>query len=466
MNPTVQMVLALIIGFAVLIFLIMKTKIHVFLALILASAFIGLCGGMPMGKITASITSGFGGTLGSIGIIIGFGVMMGQIMEESGAAKIMAATFIKLLGKGREEWALAATGYIVSIPIFADSGFVILAPLAKALSKKSHKSVVAIMSALAAGLVVSHVSVPPTPGPLAVAGIYNVNVGHVIALGFVLGLLPAAAAVIYSKWIGKRIYQIPGDAEDEWIRKPYEEPRWSDDDIIGAEKLPSAFLSFMPIVLPILLIFVNTAVSAAFPDTKSLPVTAATSIDIIKLVGNPVIAVAIGLIIAIYGFTKNKSRHDTLEIMEKGIRSAGMIILVTGGGGALNAILRDSGAGQTIADLMVKGSFPLILLPFVISAILRFIQGSGTVAMMTAASISAPILYASGMGYPGILLSIYSCCLGTQMASIFNDSYFWLVTRSMGLKATRDQILGWTMTSFVIWIVALVEIIILSFFMK
>jgi GntP family gluconate:H+ symporter len=234
---------------------------------------------------------------------------------------------------------------------------------------------------------------------------------------------------------------------------------------MDTEKLPSAFLSFMPIVLPMLLIFVNTAVSAAVPDTKSLSATAATSIDIIKLVGNPVIAVAVGLIIAIYGFTKNTSRHDTLEIMEKGIRSAGMIILVTGGG-ALNAILRDSGAGQTIADLMVKGSFPLILLPFAISAILRFMQGSGTVAMMTAASISAPILYASGMGYPGILLSIYSCCLGTQMASIFNDSYFWLVTRSMGLKATRDQILGWTMTSFVIWIVALLEIIILSFFMK
>jgi GntP family gluconate:H+ symporter len=285
-------------------------------------------------------------------------------------------------------------------------------------------------------------------------------------MGFVLGLLPAAAAVIYSKWIGKKIYQIPGDAEDEWIRKPYEEPRYSSDDIASTEKLPSAFLSFMPIVLPILLIFLNTAISAAFTDTKSLSPGMATFIDAVKLIGNPVLAVAVGLIIAIYGFTKGASRHDALEIMEKGIRPAGMIILVTGGGGALNAILRDSGAGQTIADIMIKVSFPLILLPFVISAILRFMQGSGTVAMMTAASISAPILYASGMGYPGILLSIYSCCLGTQMASIFNDSYFWLVTRSMGLKATKDQLLGWTATSFVIWIVALVEIIVLNFFMK
>ena len=178
-----QMILGLVIGIIILVFLILRTKIHAFLALIIAAAITGIIGGMPPNNVLSAITSGFGSTLGSIGIIIGFGVMMGQIFEISGAAERMAQTFIKKLGKGREEIALSITGFLVSIPIFCDSGFVILSPLTKALSKKTKKSVVTLGVSLAAGLVITHSLVPPTPGPVGVAGLFEVNVGSLILWG-------------------------------------------------------------------------------------------------------------------------------------------------------------------------------------------------------------------------------------------------------------------------------------------
>lgn len=161
-----QMIIALIIGIALLLCLVLMTKVHPFLALIISATFIGIGGGLPAADVPNAIINGFGGTLGSIGIIIGFGVMMGQIFDKTGAAERMALTFIKLFGKKREHWAMALTGFIVSIPIFCDSGFVVVSPIAKAISKKTGRSIVAIAGPLAAGLVITHSLVPPTPGPL------------------------------------------------------------------------------------------------------------------------------------------------------------------------------------------------------------------------------------------------------------------------------------------------------------
>lgn len=205
-----QMILGLVVGISILVFLILKTKIHTFLALIIAAATTGLVGGMPPNKIIDSISKGFGGTLGSIGIIIGFGVMMGQIFEVSGAAERMARTFIKFLGKKREELALAITGFIVSIPIFCDSGFIILAPLAKAISKKTKKSVVSLGVALGLGLVITHSLVPPTPGPVGVAGIFGVSVGNFILWGIPLAIPMVIAGMIYGKYIGKKYIKFQG----------------------------------------------------------------------------------------------------------------------------------------------------------------------------------------------------------------------------------------------------------------
>ena len=208
-----QMLIALLIGIVVLIYLVLKTKVQAFLALILATVLVGVIGGMPLlnasytgadgvartGSVIASVSNGFGGTLGSIGIIIGFGVMMGQLFEATGAAKRMAHTFLKMFGRGREEEALAFTGFLVSIPIFCDSGFVVLAPIAKALSRVTKKSLIGLGVALAAGLVITHSLVPPTPGPLGVCGIFGVDVGLYILISIVLSLPMAIGCIMYSR---------------------------------------------------------------------------------------------------------------------------------------------------------------------------------------------------------------------------------------------------------------------------
>lgn len=447
-----QMILGLVVGIALLIFFIMKTKIHAFPALIIAAAVTGLIGGMPPQSVTASISKGFGGTLGSIGIIIGFGVMMGEIFEISGAAERMAITFIKKLGKNREELALAITGFIVSIPIFCDSGFVVLSPLVKAISRKTKKSAVSLGIALALGLVITHSLVPPTPGPVGVAGIFNISVGSFLLWGIILAIPMTLSGMIYGKWIGKKIYQIPNeDSEEGWIRASYQAATLDYDIDEDGKELPSSFAAFAPIIVPVLLILLNTIVTALKLE--------GTVISAIKFFGAPVIAVGIGLLVAIFALTNKFTRKETLEKMEFGIKSAGIIILVTGGGGALGMVLRDSGAGNYIAELISKSSVPAILLPFTIATLVRLIQGSGTVAMITAASITAPIIATLNVNP---VFAAIGASIGSLVFSYFNDSYFWVVNRILGIKDAKDQIRVWSVTTTIAWFVGLIELLIVN----
>lgn len=458
-----RMMIALGIGIVILIFLVLKTKIHAFLALIMASLIIGVAGGMPLVNITLengktfgivnSITTGFGGTLGSIGIIIGFGVMMGQIFERTGAAKRMAQTFLKLFGKRREEEALALTGFLVSIPIFCDSGFVILAPIAKAISRVTKKSVISLGAALAAGLVITHSLVPPTPGPLGVCGIFGVDVGKFILYGLVIAIPMTVACTVYARWVGKKLYQIPDDKEG-FIRLPYQEPDYSQDFSIGSEKLPSTLESFAPLFLPIILILIST-VSSALGKTSGFMM-------VFQFLGSPIVAVGIGLVLAIFTLGRSLTREEAIKEMEKGMASAGIIMLVTGGGGALGQIIKDSGLGTYMAEALAGTAVPIVILPFLIATAMRFIQGSGTVAMTTAASISAPIILAAGVNP---ILGAMACCVGSLFFSYFNDSYFWVVNRTLGVGEVKDQILTYSITSTIAWAVGFVEVLILSIFL-
>ena len=449
-----RMLIALLIGIVILVLLILKTKVHAFLGLIIAAVIIGLIGGMDPVQIPTSIINGFGGTLGSIGIIIGFGVMMGQIFDKTGAAERMAMTFIKLFGKKHEHWAMALTGFIVSIPIFCDSGFVVVSPIAKAISKKTRRSIVAIAGPLAVGLVITHSLVPPTPGPLGVAGTFGVDVGQFILLGIVIALPMAIISTLYCQWLGKRLYQIPADNDEGWERPEKIEEIVSDDVLTPSRELPSAFESFLPLVVPIILILLNNLLAA-------IKVTGIVS-TIFTFLGTPIIAVGIGLLLAIFVLGRNLDRATALAEMDLGIKSAGIIILVTGGGGALGQILKDSGTGNYVAELLSKTAIPIIILPFLIATIVRFIQGSGTVAMVTAAGICAPIIQAAGAN---MLLGAFACCIGSLFFSYFNDSYYWVVNNLMGIKDTKEQIRNWSVTSTIAWGVGFVELLILSLFM-
>ena len=448
-----QMLIGLGIGIIALILMILKTKIHVFLALILAATIVGIVGGLEPSATINAITTGFGGTLGSIGIIIGFGVMMGKMLELSGAAEKMALTFLKLFGKGREEWALAITGFLVSIPIFCDSGFVILTPLARALSKKTKKSIVTLSIALASGLVITHSLIPPTPGPLGVAGTFGVDVGQFILLGILLAIPMVIATTIYGKFMNKKIYQLPGDEPDTWVRPNYQAPTY--ENVFDSDhKTPSAFLSFLPLIVPIVLILLNTTLKAA-GLTEGI-------YEAIIFLGEPVIAVALGLVIAIYTLTVGTKRKDVIDQLEDSMKSAGIIIFVTGGGGALGQVIKTAGVGDYIAEGMAATAIPIIILPFIIATLVRFVQGSGTVAMITAAGITAPIVEAAG---GNMLLGAFAACIGSLFFSYFNDSFYWVVNRLSGITETKEQIRVWSITTTIAWAIGFVELLILNIFM-
>lgn len=462
-----RMLIGLAIGIAVLIFLVLKTKVQAFLALIICTVIVGVVGGMPLLNTTIevdgvektfgivnSITSGFGGTLGSIGIIIGFGVMMGQIFEVTGAAKRMAYTFLKLFGKKREEEALALTGFLVSIPIFCDSGFVVLAPIAKAISRATKKSFIGLGVALAAGLVITHFLVPPTPGPLGVCGIFGIDVGSFILLTIVLALPMTIACIAYSRlYLSKKYYRIPNE-DGEVVEAPYREPDYDGAFAMDMSGVPGALESFMPLLVPIVLILINTVATAVGATTGIM--------EILIFLGQPIVAVGIGLLVAIFTLGRKLDRHTCLSEMEKGMMSAGIIMLVTGGGGALGQIIKDSGLGNFMAEGLAQTAIPIVVLPLLISTAMRFIQGSGTVAMTTAASISAPIIIASGASP---LLGAIACCVGSLFFGYFNDSYFWVVNRTLGVSEAKDQLKVWSVTSTIAWAVGVVEVLVLNIFM-
>ena len=437
-------IIGLIIAVFVLVVLVLRTRVHAFIAMLIASAIAGLIGGMSVNDTLGAITKGFGGTLGGIGIVIGLGVMMGSVLEVSGAAEKMAYSFIKFLGEKKEEWALAITGYIVSIPIFVDSAFVILYPVAKALAKNGKRSLLTLGVALAGGLVVTHHTVPPTPGPLGVAGIFDVDVGAMLLVGMCLAVLPVVGIVFYAKWLDKKYPTFNQETfTEEELRQKY------DDYIDRHEKknLTSLTHSLLPIVLPIVLIFIKAILDLVVKNTPSLGDS--TFYHFFAFIGHPMIALALSVLISVYTLLPNTDKHETAMHLEEGVKTAGIILLVTGAGGALGEVLRTSGAGTALAEQIAQLPISPILIPFIVATLVRFIQGSGTVAMITAASISAPIL----AQIPGVnmLLAAQAATMGSLFFGYFNDSLFWVVNRMMGISDVKKQMIVWSVPTTIAW---------------
>ena len=452
-----QMLIGLAVGIILLLILAMKTRIHVFVALIISSLVTGLIGGLPFADVISSITKGFGSTLGSTGIIIGLGVMMGAILERSGAAEQMAFSIIKLIGKAKEEWALALTGYVVAIPVFADSGLVILTPLAKSLSRMTGKSVIGLGLAMATGLQLAHVFIPPTPGPLAVAGILEIDMGMMIVWGLVMKIPVLIMSTLYSKWLGKRIYQIPTEDGTDFVRTDFKQEYIKSienmEQIYKDKNLPGAGLSFAPILIPLLLILGNTTV-----DFLKMEGAFAS---FLKMIGHPVIALIIGLLIALYGLGRRLTAKESADAIEDGVKSTGMILFITGAGGALGYVVRDAGIGNALGEAVLNIGIPGILIPFVIAALMRISLGSATVALITAATLTAPLV--PQLGLNPVLVAM-STCAGAVSFSYFNDSGFWVFNGLYGLKDVKDQFMAKTMVSFIGAFSALALVLIVDIF--
>lgn len=417
------MLLIILIILSVLLIVVATSKfrLHPFLALLFVALFFGLASGMPLDTIVQSINDGFGKTIGSIGIVIIAGVIIGTFLEQSGGAYAMANRILKLTGKKQVPLTMSIIGYFVSIPVFADSGFVILAPLNKALSKEAKISLAGSASALVLGLSVTHVLVPPTPGPIAAAGILEADLGMVIMLGILTSIPVLLVGWLYASKIASRLYIDP-------------DPEISPAEI--EEKLktaPSAFKSFIPILLPILLIVLRSV--SEFPTT---PFGTGMSKEIIGFIGNPVVALMIGILIAFTLPKKfDKKMLSTTGWVGKALQNAAIIILITGAGGAFGMVLRNSG----IADVMgesLSGMKIGILLPFLIAAAIKTAQGSSTVSLITTASLIAPMMvslgFDSNMARALVVLSIGA---GSLVVSHANDSMFWIFTQMTNMSVKQ-----------------------------
>lgn len=453
-------IIGLVVAVFVLIFLVLRTRIHALIAMLIAATIAGLSGGLTASQTLQAITQGFGSTLGSIGIVIGLGIMMGRVLEVSGAAEQIALSFIKLLGKRREEWALAITGYIVSIPIFVDSAFIILYPLVKALAKKGQRSLLTLGIALAGGLILTHHAVPPTPGPLGVAGIFGVDIGAMMLSGLIIAIPAVIAIVLYARWLGSRYPDLLPASHEEVTPEQLKATHQRYLQEKQNKPLPGLALSLAPIVVPIMLIFINTMTSllAALPGLSGLQNNLWG--QVFAFIGSPIIALAISTLLAVYTLLPKLDKHTTLTRLEEGLQSAGIILLVTGTGGALGAVLRESGTGTLLAEKVAALPLLPVLIPFIIATLVRLIQGSGTVAMITAASISAPII----SQIPGInmLAAAQAATLGALFFSYFNDSMFWVVNRMMGIRDAKAQMLVWSIPTTIGWFVSLADVLILD----
>jgi len=436
---TAQILITVVAGVSLLLIMVLKFKISAFISLLVSSMLVGILSGMPLESILDSIQEGMGGTLGFVAVVVGLGAIFGQILESSGGAESLAHYLVRKFGTDKASWAMVITGFIVAIPVFLDVGLVILAPILYALSRDTKRSLLYYGIPLLAGLAVTHSFMPPTPGPIAVADILEAQLGWVIFFGFLLGFPTAViAGPVFGKYIAGKINVKP--PEDMMQVQSGKDPK--------PEKLPSFRSIALLIAVPLVLILVNTFTSVLV-DKEVIGKTLLS--DILIFLGHPFSALIIAALLAVYflGIRRGKSRQELLDLSNKALGPAGIIILVTGAGGVLKQILVDSGIGEMMAQSISDSALPPILLAWILAAIVRVTQGSATVAMITAAGIMAPVLSFINPSDPQLALIVISIASGATLLSHVNDSGFWLVSKYFGMDE-KQTLRSWTVMESII----------------
>ena len=450
----IPLIIAFVVAIVAMIVAISKYKIHPFLSIMAVSLILALLAGLPLTGIADVIGAGFSGTFSSIGIVIILGALIGSILEQTGAAFKLADMVIKVVGKKNPELAIELMGWVVSIPVFCDSGFVILDPIRKALVRRTGTSSVAMTVALSAGLYISHVFIPPTPGPIAAASTLGIgdNLLLVMGLGLVASILPLVTGLLYAKYIGKKVKSEDELVADGEVVKTYEE--------LVAEygKLPGGLNALAPIIVPVVFMALGS-VASVFKDV--LPVFI---YDLLTFLGKPVIALAVGTIFAIIQLATAKKMKDFYNITNDTLKTVGPILFVTAAGGVLGKVISSS---DMVSYITAKAGILEaigIFFPFILAAILKSAQGSSTVAITTTAGIMAPLMGAMGLDTPVLAsLTVMAIGAGAMTVSHANDSYFWVVT-NFGKMKPEQGYKTQTMLTLVMGVSAMIGIFVLSLF--
>ncbi len=441
--------LILVIGIVTIITLIVRFRVHAFLSLIISAILVSCLAPGPIGEKVSRVAIAFGTSAGQIGIIIALASVIGTCMMESGAADRIVRAFIRLLGEKRAPIALTGSGYVLAMPVFFDTVFYLLVPLARSLYRKTGQNYLLYLLAIVAGGAITHTLVPPTPGPLVMAAQLNIDLGVMILMGIVVALPAATVGLIFASVLNRRLpipmREIPGVPIPEHIPD---------------EKLPPLWLSLLPVLLPVLLITTNTVVAAL---GKLQPADHWLNADLLpyaKLFGDPNLALLLsaGVAVFLYLRQRHSDRERTGNMIETSLMSGGVIILITAAGGAFGAMLKAAEIGPAI-EALFKGSqgtgMTYLFLGFGVSSILKIAQGSSTVAMITASSMLAAMIgHGEILGFHPVYLAL-GIGAGSLVGSWMNDSGFWIFAKMGGLTEV-EALKSWTPMLCVLGITAMV----------
>ncbi|HKQ39977.1 MAG TPA: gluconate:H+ symporter [Verrucomicrobiae bacterium] len=429
-----------VIAVAGLVVLIARFKLNAFLALVLASLFVGVCSGMDLVNVAKLFQEGVGATLGFVAVVVGLGTMLGKMLAESGGAEVVARAFVRWFGESRIHWTLVFVSFVIGLPVFFAVGLVLLVPILFALAKETKRPLLLLGIPVAAGLSASHTLVPPHPGPMIAIATLNADVGKTILYGIMVGV-PAAilAGPVFGLFISKRV--IAGDTTVVFRTSI-------------APKAPGAGITLFTILLPVLLMISSTAADLALPAQHAVRRWA-------DFLGAPLTAMLIAVLFSFWSFGKGCgfNRSQILKFTEDCLAPAASIFLVVGAGGGFSRVLADSGTGKAIADLAQNFHMSPLLLGWLIAALIRVAVGSATVAISMAAGLIAPIAAAT----PGTNLELLVIAMGAGsfMLSHLNDGGFWFVKEYYNLTVPQT-LKSWTVMETILSVASLIFVLILN----
>jgi len=448
-NPAYLLTIA-VLAIAILLLLIIRFKVHAFVSLTVVSLGTAIATGISLDKVVPTMMGGFGSTLASVALLVGIGAMIGKILEVSGGAKVLADSLISHFGERRAPFALGVASLLFGFPIFFDAGLIIMVPIIFSVAKHLGGSLLKYALPSAGAFAVMHAFLPPHPGPVAAAEILNVNIGLLVIVG-ILVAIPTwyIGSYLFGLYMGKNINATLPDS------------LFNKDESINLSKPPKFTTVLIILVLPVLLIFMDTGL-----NTLSVVGIIDGEMPIVKffrLLGNTPIALLITLFFSLAIFAKDYGMAKLEKLSNDSLAPICTVILVTGAGGMFGGVLRASGIGTALADVLSEIGMPVIIAAFVISACLRVAQGSATVALTTTAALIAPTVAAtSGLSELDLCFIVISIAGGATVLSHFNDSGFWLVSRLFGLDE-KTTLKTWTVMETLLGTIAFLIVLTISY---
>ena len=433
-----QVCIWLFTGIVIIILLTSKYRFHPFFALLIACFVVGLGVEMSVPTIIEAVKTGFGNIMRSLGLIIVLGTALGVILEHTGSTRVMADFILKKVGFRRSPLAMSITGFIVGLPIFCDSGYIVLSGVNNSLAKRTGIPMVVMATSLATGLYAVHCLLPPHPGAAAAAGIIGVDFGKIILSGLFVAVPGMIVGNLWSWFAGRKL---PRNATLE-------------TETITTSNNPSVIGSFLPVFVPILLIAFKSIAESGGSKNSLFSY-------IMEWLGDPVIALSIGVLLA-FATRKHWKKADVSLLLQEASEKAGGILVIIGAGGAFGAVLALTNIGHHFSASLPLNTVGL-LFPFLLTSILKTAQGSSTVAIITAASIVLPLLPALGLNTDdGRIIAVLAMGAGSMMISHANDAYFWVIAKFSGLEM-KQMLSVYTVASVLMGLISLLMVYLLSF---